>query len=130
MSGFPLDSSAIFKHYERKSLIMPDRSQATFEAWLRAHREVEIISRDRAGEYAAAARKGAPQAQQVADRFHLLLNLRDGLKKLMERKQASLPEIEEDTLDAIAHQARGRVKEVSAPQASQHARPERHFRTM
>jgi transposase len=110
--------------------LLPDRSQATFEAWLRAHREVEIISRDRTGEYAAAARKGAPQAQQVADRFHLLLNLRNGLKKLMERKQACLPVIEEDMPDAIPHKARGRVKEGSAPQASQQARPERHFRTM
>jgi transposase len=110
--------------------LLPDRSQATFEAWLRAHREVEIISRDRAGEYAAAGRRGAPQAQQVADRFHLLLNLRNGLKKLMERKQACLPVIEEDMPDAIPHKARGRVKEGSAPQASQQARPERHFRTM
>ena len=78
----------------------------------------------------AAARKGAPQAQQVADRFHLLVNLRDGLKKLMDRKQACLPEIEEDTPDAIPHKARGRVKEVSSPQAFPQARPERHFRTM
>ena len=110
--------------------LLPDRSQATFQAWLRTHPEVEIISRDRAGEYAAAARKGAPQAQQVADRFHLLVNLRDGLKKLMERKQACLPAIEEDTPAAIPHKARGRVKEVSAPQVSQQARSDRHFRTM
>jgi transposase len=65
--------------------LLPDRSEKTLQAWLQAHPEIEILSRDRAGEYAAAARKGAPQAQQVADRFHLLLNLRDGLKKLMER---------------------------------------------
>jgi transposase len=111
--------------------LLPDRSQETLEAWLRAHREVEIISRDRAGEYAAAARKGAPQAQQVADRFHLLLNLRDGLKKLMARKQACLPEVEEDTSDAIPQKARGRMqKAVSAPEAPQQAREEKHFRTM
>ncbi len=48
----------------------------------------------------------------------------------MERKHACLPEIEEDTPDAIPHKARGRVKEVSSPQASQQARHERHFRTM
>jgi transposase len=44
---------------------MPDRKAATLEAWLRTHPEIEVVSRDRAGEYAAAARKGAPQAQQV-----------------------------------------------------------------
>jgi transposase len=111
--------------------LLPDRSQATFEAWLRAHREVEIISRDRAGEYATAARKGAPQAQQVADRFHLLVNLRDGLKKLMERKQACLPEIEEDIPDTIPDKARGRRKKaVSAADTCQQDGHEKHFRTM
>ncbi len=73
MSGFPLDSSAIFKHYERKSLIIPDRKEETLEAWLRTHPEIEVVSRDRAGEYAAAARKGAPQAKPIADKFHLLV---------------------------------------------------------
>ena len=96
MSGFPLASAEIFKSNERKSLIMPDRSEETLEAWLRAHPEIALVSRDRAGAYAEAAKKGAPQAQQVADRFHLLLNLRDALKKLMARKQACLPEVEED----------------------------------
>jgi transposase len=53
--------------------LLPDRSAETAQAWLRSHPEVHIVSRDRGGEYAAAARKGAPQAQQIADRFHLLV---------------------------------------------------------
>jgi transposase len=109
--------------------LLPDRSQATFEAWLRTHREVEIISRDRAGECAAVARKGAPQAQQVADRFHLPLNLREGLRKCLVRKQKWLPEVEEDTSDAIPQKARGNLKEGAAPEAADQTN-EHHFRHM
>ncbi len=74
---------------------------ATAEAWLRTHPEVDIVSRDRGGEYAAAAKKGAPQAQQIADRFHLLKNLRERLKEVMDRRQSCLPEVEEHASDAI-----------------------------
>ncbi|MBO0792406.1 MAG: ISL3 family transposase [Ktedonobacteraceae bacterium] len=87
--------------------LLPDRTAETAEAWLRTHPEVEIVSRDRGGDYAAAARKGAPQAQQIADRFHLLKNLRERLKEFMDRKQSCLPEVEEDASDAIPAKARG-----------------------
>src|SRR5512135_3007760 len=93
--------------------LLPDRLEETLEAWLRAHPEIEMASRDRAGAYAEAAKKGAPQAQQVADRYHLLVNLRDALKKLMARKQACLPEVEEGTCDAIPHKARGESEKGS-----------------
>ena len=43
--------------------ILPDRKEETVEAWLLTHPEIEVVSRDRGGEYAAAARKGAPQAR-------------------------------------------------------------------
>src|SRR2546421_1512274 len=108
MSGFPLASAEIFKSNERKSLIIPDRKEETLTAWLLTHPEIEVISRDRGGEYAAAAKKGAPQAQQIADKFHLLKNLRDDIRELMARKQKVLPEVEEVSSDGIPLRAQGK----------------------
>ena len=87
--------------------LLPDRREETVKAWLLTHPEIEVISRDRAGAYAAAAKKGAPQAQQIADKFHLLLNLREKLKELMARKQKLLPQVEVSTSKAIADKVRG-----------------------
>lgn len=55
--------------------VLPDRSVETVEAWLKQHPSVRVVSRDGSTEYASAIRKGAPQAQQVSDRWHLLKNL-------------------------------------------------------
>lgn len=52
--------------------ILEDRSVASVARWLKQHPAVEVVSRDRCGLYAQAAREGAPQASQVADRFHLI----------------------------------------------------------
>ncbi len=59
--------------------------------FLRQHRGVRLISRDRAGGYAEGAKRGAPRARQSADRYHLLVNLREALQALLARHQNSLP---------------------------------------
>jgi transposase len=71
--------------------VLPDREAATVIAWLKAHPEVEIVSRDRASAYAQAIKQGAPHAQQVADRWHLLANLRETILAVLKRKRTSLP---------------------------------------
>jgi transposase len=111
--------------------LLPDRTAETAQAWLRTHPEVELVSRDRGGDYAAAARKGAPQAQQVAVRFHLLQNLRERLKEVMDRKQSCLPEIEEHASDAIPTKARGMKDKGTHQMAEPQAQPEpgKHYRT-
>ncbi|MCE9669550.1 ISL3 family transposase [Myxococcus stipitatus] len=63
--------------------VLPDRSTPTVSAWLRHHPGVEVIARDRSTEYARAAVLGAPEAQQVADRWHLLLNGRQMMERWM-----------------------------------------------
>ncbi|GMU03750.1 ISL3 family transposase [Corallococcus caeni] len=63
--------------------VLPDRSTPTVSAWLRQHPCVEVIARDRSTEYTRAAVLGAPEAQQVADRWHLLLNGRQMMERWM-----------------------------------------------
>lgn len=60
--------------------VLPDRTAETSTAWMAAHPELEVVSRDRGGDYAAAARKGAPQATQIADRFHIVKNLSEAIE--------------------------------------------------
>ena len=88
---------------ERRKIIdvLPDRTAATFAQWLRAHPEVEIISRDRGTDYAAAAREAAPQAIQIADRFHLVRNLVDILKLLLARCRAEIRQSEQGALPVL-----------------------------
>ena len=77
---------------ERSDVIdlLPDRDAETVAAWLKAHPGVEVVSRDRSAAYAQAATEGASQAEQVADRWHLLKNLREAVERVLERHSAAI----------------------------------------
>jgi transposase len=70
--------------------LLPNREAADVAAWFREHPEIEIISRDRGKEYIKAATEGAPQAEQVADRWHLLNNLRAAVVTFLQQKPICL----------------------------------------
>lgn len=89
---------------ERRRVVdlLPDRQSNTVTDWLRDHAPPEVISRDRAGAYAEAARQGAPHAVQVADRFHLVRNLREALEHVLTRHTALMEEaFQQSTPDPV-----------------------------
>jgi hypothetical protein len=72
--------------------LLADREAENVKRWLAAHPEVEMVSRDRGGVYIDGATLGAPQATQVADRWHLLSNLGDAVEEFLIRAHIQLPE--------------------------------------
>jgi transposase len=66
--------------------LLEGREAEVLATWLRAHPGVEIIVRDRGGAYAEGARRGAPDARQIADRFHLICNVTDALDEVAKHR--------------------------------------------
>ncbi|MCP4416145.1 MAG: ISL3 family transposase [Chloroflexi bacterium] len=128
--------------------LLDSREAGDVTAWLKQHPGVEIISRDRAYEYAKAASEGAPEAEQVADRWHLLKNLREAVETMLRHKPTALvaagkdlgkqeAKVIEETETAVSIQSVDE-KEVSAPvkprlikveqdKAARHARRQDRF---
>lgn len=104
--------------------VLPDRTADTFAAWLQEQPwagRIAVMSRDRGGDYAAGARRGAPQAIQVADRFHLVKNGGEVAERVFKRHAAALQCI------AVPARAQDRSGECSPVQRSRQ-REQRHPR--
>lgn len=76
----------------RRVDLLQGRDAETLANWLRGHPGVEVISRDRSGAYADGATAGAPDAKQVADRFHLLQNATEALDGMLRGRRLDVEE--------------------------------------
>ena len=70
--------------------LLPDRTAATLAGWLEQRPGIKVVARDRSTEYARGASLGAPRAVQVADRWHLLANMRQALERWLHGAHARL----------------------------------------
>nr|WP_221383195.1 transposase [Actinoplanes polyasparticus] len=80
--------------------LIAGRDASPLAGWLLEHESPEVICRDRATSYAEGARTGAPDAVQVADRFHLWQNLATAVERLVAKHKGYLTE--ESTAEAAA----------------------------
>lgn len=79
--------------------VIEGREAGPLSRWLEDHPGISVFVRDRAEAYAQAGRTGAPNAIQVADRFHLVKNVNDALKELLRSGRWKIPETEVGSVD-------------------------------
>jgi hypothetical protein len=114
--------------------LLQDASADSFAAWLKEHPSVELISRDRGTTFADGANRGAPQALQIADRWHVINNLGEALEKVLARHHADLkraltPEEERQVTAVLDQQTLAHITARSQAEQLRQARRERRLAT-
>lgn len=70
--------------------LLPNREADTIASWLREKPHIKVVTRDRYSHYAKGVTQGLPKAIQVVDRWHLLKNMGEALKKLLTKTRQEL----------------------------------------
>jgi transposase len=81
--------------------LLPERSAETVGAWLARHPSIRVVCRDRSPLYADGIRRGAPEAVQVVDRFHLVDNLRAAVEAFLKNQRGALQAASVRTAQAL-----------------------------
>lgn len=114
--------------------LLQDASADSFAAWLKEHPSVELISRDRGTTFADGANRGAPQALQIADRWHVFHNLAEAREKVLARHHATLNqaltlEEKQQVIATLDQEALAHIMAHSQAEQQRQARQERRRAT-
>jgi len=108
--------------------VLPDRTVETVSAWLKEHPTIDTISRDGSSEYASAIKKGAPQAREVSDRWHLVKNLAGCVSVLLasclaQLRQAEVAAVRSEQAEEqpAAPRHPGKTRAIAQAQEARHA---------
>ncbi|MGF1460802.1 MAG: ISL3 family transposase [Leptolyngbyaceae cyanobacterium] len=100
--------------------LLADRKAETLATWLEAHPGIEVLSRDRSKTYRNAMSEGAPEAVQVADRFHLVKNLSDALEQAFGSYRRELKAAEQSQYqDSVTETSEKTVLVITKPTATE-----------
>lgn len=134
LKGHPDFYGTILVDLERRAPIdlLKDATAESFAAWLEKHPTIEVVSRDRGTTFADGANRGAPQALQIADRWHIIKNMGDVLEKVLARHHADVKRVmapaaeeEQQVIAAVEQQALARTLSRSQKEQQRQARQER-----
>ncbi|MGY2052254.1 ISL3 family transposase [Methylobacterium sp. JK268] len=110
--------------------ILPDRTASTLAGWLERQSHIQVVARDRSTEYARGASLGAPQAQQVADRWHLLANMRQAVERWLHGAHAQLRRLPPVPGSAVPPARRDRAFARSTPEREAGAESRARWRAL
>jgi transposase len=101
----------IVDHESGKAVdLLPARDCEIVRKWLEKHPSIEIVTRDRSGEYRDAIDQALPEAIQIADRWHLLKNLRDAVQRHLSRHYNAVRQL---VIDSLTSSAAAEVKSIA-----------------
>ncbi len=102
--------------------LLPERSADAVKKWLEENPGIEIISRDRGDCYIKGATEGAPNATQVADRFHLVQNMREAIVRLLDKHskevQQAVKDLREEFISKMPDKCPAESKDDSAVESA------------
>lgn len=119
--GYTYGTILIDLEKRRVVQLLADRSVETSKTWFRKHPEIDLVSRDRGKIFREAATDGAPQANQVVDRFHLQKNFAEALEKFFRKQERALKK----AIQGSTGKTRS-VERAAVPEKVAQARQARH----